>query len=155
MSSTGEPDFDIREYRPADFPAICAIDQACFSEEIAYSPEEMALGLIQRGAFALVAEHDSLVVAFVLASQAKAKVGHIITIDVLSECRGTGVGFRLMTAAEQRLRIQGAERIVLEVATTNDVAIRFYDRFGFAVKRLLPRYYPDGSNAYLMEKQLT
>ena len=155
-------DFELRDYHKRDFPRLCQIDRLCYSEAIAYTPEEMALGLVQPGAFALVAEVNGQVIAFVLAYQKKQSrgnaagqpVGHIVTIDVLAEFRARGIGNRLMERAEQRLRQNGARRVILEVGTDNQPALRFYKRRGYALKRLLRGYYADGSDAYLMEKAL-
>lgn len=146
--------FLIRDYAPADFRAICAIDQLCFSEAIAYSPEEMALGLAQRGAVAYVAERDGQVIAFVLASQNKRRVGHIITIDIVVEFRRKGLGRTLLEMAERRLKSNGATRVVLEASVSNRGALRFYEEMKYSPTRLLVRYYPDGTDAWLMEKIL-
>ena len=152
MSSSLEPAFHLREYRPADFAPICNIDRVCFPEGIAYTPEEIACGLLQRGAFAIVAEVRGQVIAFILAYGRKRNLGHIITIDVLPEFRSMGIGKELMAAAEQRLRKTGVGRVVLEVSVDNQNAIRFYESFGYVKKRTLLRYYADGGDAYLMEK---
>ena len=144
--------FHIREYRPPDFPALCALDRLCFPEGIAYTPEEIALGLAQRGAFAWVAEIEERVVAFVLAYQKKPLIGHIVTLDVHPDFRRQSIGCHLMDRAEQRLRDRGAERIILEAGVQNDTALRFYEKRGYLRQRLLPRYYADRSDAYLMEK---
>jgi ribosomal protein S18 acetylase RimI-like enzyme len=162
MSSSKNPPFRVREYRPSDFPQLCAIDRLCFSEAIAYTPEEIALGLAQPGAFALVAEAQDAeeqvaeaqkqVIAFVLAQEKRRGLGHIITIDVRDEFRRLGLGAKLMELAEARLRQRGVSRVVLEVSTQNEHAMRFYQELGYVTRRHLPGYYPDGSDAYLMEK---
>jgi len=154
MSSPEPAPFLIRSYAPADFPAICAIDRLCFSAAISYTPEEMALGLAQRGSVAYVAESDGQVIAFVLASQNKRRAGHIITIDILPQFRRRGLGGTLLEMAEQRLKASGATRVVLEVSVNNKGALRFYEEMKYAPKRLLAGYYPDGSDAWLMEKSL-
>jgi ribosomal-protein-alanine N-acetyltransferase len=154
MSSNDQPRFRIREYRHSDFGALCAIDRQCFSESIAYSPEEMALGLAQPGAFALVAEEDGRVSGFALFCHERRNLGHLITIDILPDFRRMGLGKKLMELGEERLRINGVTRLVLEVDVRNEQAIGFYDRLGFASRRRLPRYYADGGDALLMEKHL-
>ena len=126
----------------------------CFAEAIAYAPGEIAEALTQPGTFALVAEQKEEVVAFVLASQGRRLLGHIITIDVHPDFRRRGIGDRLMALAEQHLRQQGATRVVLEVGIYNESAAAFYGERGFVRQRVLPRYYRDGSDAYLMEKIL-
>ncbi len=154
MSSNDQPRFRIREYRHADFGALCAIDRQCFSESIAYSSEEMALGLAQPGAFALVAEEEGRVCAFALFCHERRNLGHLITIDILPEFRRMGLGKKLMELGEARLIVNGVSRLVLEVDVRNEQAIGFYDRLGFAIRRRLPKYYADGADALLMEKHL-
>ena len=154
MSSNNWNGFHFRAYRPADFPRLCELDQVCFSEDVAYAPGEIALALAQPETFAVVAEHGEEVVAFVLALQRRRVLGHIITIDVHPNFRRRGIGDRLMELAQQHLREQGATRLILEVGIYNEPAIAFYGGRGFVRQRVLPRYYRDGSDAYLMEKAL-
>ena len=154
MSSHEPGSFRVREFARDDFRAICGIDQLCFSEAIAYTPQEMSLGLAQRGAFAYVAESGGNLVAFVLACQKKRHVGHIVTIDILPEFRRKGLGRTFMELAERRFREKGAARVVLEVNIQNESAFRFYEEMGYTTTRLLASYYPDGSDAWLMEKAL-
>ena len=130
------------------------MDRLCFPEEIAYTPEDIALALLQRGAFAFVAEVEERVAAFVLAYQKKPLIGHIVTLDVHPDFQRQSIGYHLMERAEQRLRDRGAARIILEVGVQNDTALRFYEKRGFLRQRLLPHYYADRSDAYLMEKTL-
>lgn len=155
MSSNKAISAHIRDYQPADFPALCALDRLCFPEGIAYPPGEMALGLAQPGAFALVAVVAPQVVAFVLACQQKRQLGHITTIDVHPEFRHQGLGTRLMELAQQSLKAKGTARLILEVGVENETAIRFYEKLGYLIRRVLPHYYRDGSDAYLMEKILS
>lgn len=154
MPSNEASPVSIREYRSSDFPALCALDRLCFPEGIAYTPQEIALGLAQRGAFSFVAEAEGRVIAFLLAYQKKPAVGHLVTIDVHPDSRRQGIGHKLMALAEEQLQRRGARRIVLEVSVQNDPALRFYQELGYSVKRLLPSYYQDRSDAYLMEKIL-
>ncbi|MBI3895690.1 MAG: ribosomal protein S18-alanine N-acetyltransferase [Acidobacteria bacterium] len=154
MSSPKANTFSIREYQPADFPTLCTLDRLCFPEGIAYPAEEMALGLEQHGAFALVAEISGQVVGFILAHRRGRQWGHIITIDVHPQFQHQGLGARLMELAEQRLSKSGAIRLLLEVWVENRIAIQFYEKRGYAVRQVLSNYYRDGSDAYLMEKNL-
>ena len=130
------------------------MDRLCFPEAIAYTPEDIALALLQRGAFAFVAEAEEHVVAFVLAYQKKPLLGHIVTVDVHPDSQRQSIGYHLMERAEQLLRERGAARIILEVAVENETAQRFYEKRGYLRRRLLPHYYADRSDAYLMEKAL-
>ena len=142
-----------RKYEARDFPILCQLDQTCFPPAIAYDPEEIAAALVQPRTFCAVAEQDEQVVGFILLDYRRT-VGHIITIDLHPDYRRRGLGNRFMEMAEQHLAKLGVQRVVLEVAANNDAAIAFYRAQGFSTQRLLPHYYRDGTDAYLMEKVL-
>jgi [ribosomal protein S18]-alanine N-acetyltransferase len=143
----------IRVYRPEDEEALWNIDQQCFVRGISYSRRELGYYLrLQRG-FTLVAEREGKIVGFVIVDH-RQKRGHVITIDVLPEARRFGLGARLMTAAEERLRALGCSMVVLETAIDNGAALAFYKRLGYAVVRSIPRYYLDSVDALVLSKQL-
>jgi ribosomal protein S18 acetylase RimI-like enzyme len=48
----------------------------------------------------------------------------------------------------------GLRRCVLQVRSTNRLAIDLYERLGFHIVRSLVAYYADGGDALLMEKTL-
>jgi [ribosomal protein S18]-alanine N-acetyltransferase len=143
----------IREYQAQDFDRLCELDRICFPPAIAYDPEEIAGALLQPRTLCLVAEQNNQVVGFILFDYRRA-VGHITTIDLHPDQRRRGLGNRFMRLAEDHLRERGVRRIVLEVATNNAAAIAFYRGNGFATGRLLPHYYREGTDAYLMEKAI-
>ena len=156
--SSSEPQIEpgavsIREYQPQDFPRLCVLDRICFAPGIAYSPEEIAAAFGQARTFCLVAADQDEVIGFVLTHYRRA-VGHIITIDIHPDYRGHGIGSRLMEMSERRLAELGIHRVVLEVAVSNQPAIAFYGGRGYLQQRLLPHYYRDHSDAFLMEKAL-
>src|SRR5215468_4278418 len=121
--------FAIREYRRSDFSRLWEIDQKCFPPGISYSQPELLFYMRRPRAFTLVAEspgEDSSVAGFIVAEAAR--VGHIITIDVLQELRRNGLGSQLMAAAEDRLRTEGCRSVILETAVDNATALAFYKR---------------------------
>ncbi|MEB3757544.1 MAG: ribosomal protein S18-alanine N-acetyltransferase [Desulfurococcales archaeon] len=83
------------------------------------------------------------------------KVGHVISIAVLPEYRNRGLGSRLLEKAIDLMKQNyGIKKVYLEVRISNEVAINLYKKFGFTIKERIPRYYRDGEDAYLMEKEL-
>ena len=83
------------------------------------------------------------------------RTGHIITIDVASSARRSGVGSQLLQAAENRLRADGGKAVGLETAVDNLPALAFYKRHGYSVIETVPRYYSNGVDALRMRKDLT
>ena len=79
-----------------------------------------------------------------------AKKGHIVSVAVMPEVRMIGIGFALVQRALTALSAQHADECYLEVRVTNVPAINLYKKMGFQVTRTIPRYYYDGSDAYVM-----
>ena len=144
----------LRDYRQSDFETLWRIDQECFPAELAYSRTELA-GYIRRpSSVTLVAEFEGKIAGYIVAERGGRKVGHIITLDVRAEARRAGLGSKLMSAAEERLRAQGCPSVLLEVAVDNATAIAFYHRQGYATLATIPRYYNDHTDALLLGKKL-
>ena len=125
-------EFTLREFRRQDFEVLWRIDQGCFDPEIAYSRRELAAYIGRRGAFTIVAEHSEppdtefgRIAGFIVAESYRG-VGHIISIDVLSEHRRSGLGSLLLETAEERLRMVPCQAVRLEAAVNNAAAIAFY-----------------------------
>ena len=81
-------------------------------------------------------------------------IGHIITIDVLPAARRSGVGSRLLVAIEERLQNAGVTRVFLETAVDNQAALSFYKRHDYFLVKTVPRYYSNGLDAFVLEKDL-
>ncbi len=150
--------FSLRDFHNSDFETLWRIDQQCFAPGISYSQPELAAYVRLLNSFTLVAEtsnSDQLrIVGFLVATANRRRQGHIITIDVLPEGRRFGVGSTLIKAAEDRLRSRQCTRVTLETAVNNTGALAFYKKHLYFVVKTIPRYYPDGLDAFVLEKDL-
>jgi [ribosomal protein S18]-alanine N-acetyltransferase len=152
--------FTIRDYRPEDFEVLWEIDQQCFPPGISYSKYELKTYICWRNAFTLVVEiagteaQRAATVGFLVAASRQRGVGHIVTIDVLSEARRHGLGSTLLRMGEERFRASGYRSVRLETAVDNLGALAFYKRHGYDVVKTVPRYYSNGVDALLLEKDL-
>lgn len=81
-------------------------------------------------------------------------IARLYSISVAPSARGQGLGARLLAACEDQARQRGAERMRLEVRSTNSSATRLYGASGYRVIARLESYYPDGEAALRMEKLL-
>jgi len=147
--------FVVRDFRLEDFETLWRIDQECFPPGIAYSRQELKVYVRRRGAFTLVATNPDKdeIAGFVVAHGGL--TGHIITIDVITAARRSGVGSQLLEAAENRLREEGSKAVGLETAVDNAPALAFYKRHGYHVVTTWPRYYSNGVDALLLSKNLS
>jgi ribosomal-protein-alanine N-acetyltransferase len=147
--------FVVRDFRVEDFETLWRIDQECFPPGIAYSRQELKVYVRRRGSFTLVATNRDKdeIAGFVVAYGGL--TGHIITIDVITTARRSGVGSLLLRAAEEQLRAGGSKAVGLETAVDNAAALAFYKRHGYHVVSTWPRYYSNGVDALLLSKSLS
>lgn len=66
---------------------------------------------------------------------------HINNVALRPAWRGQGIGAVLVTYALAEAERRGAPRATLEVRRSNEGAQRFYQRLGFRVEGVRPRYY--------------
>ena len=78
------------------------------------------------------------------------KKGHVVSVAVLPEHRGKGLGKALMLEGINGVMNRKSDEIYLEVRTSNESAIKMYQKLGFQIKSKLRTYYRDGEDAYLM-----
>ena len=142
----------IREYKAADFEQLYRIDQAAFSENIAYSRLELELYVKSRKCRTLVSEEADEIVGFVVGCTEPRKLGHIITIDVIPHRQRQQIGSRLLSEIEQWLWRQGAEAIYLETPVDDEGAKGFYDKHGYFVFDRFEGYYNNSLDAFVMMK---
>ena len=148
-------EFTLRDADSRDFEALWRIDQQCFVPGIAYSQRELAAFMSLRGAFTLVVgDPDSKIAGFLVATMRRKGVGHVITIDVLKAVRRLGVGSLLLSAAEERLRKLNCHTVSLETAIDNQSALMFYKQHGYFTVKTIPRYYSNGVDALVLQKDL-
>jgi ribosomal-protein-alanine N-acetyltransferase len=162
--------FVIRDFEPADFDPLWRIDQACFPPGISYSRAELKFYIRRPGSFTLLVVETpqpatdsgdkkksssplgNVIAGFIVTEAARN--GHIITIDVVASARRSGVGSLLLRAAEDRLRAAHCRSVELETAVDNLSALSFYKRHGYSVIKTHPRYYSNGVDALVLEKNL-
>ena len=163
--------FTIRPYRPEDFRILWEIDQSCFPVGISYTQFELNSYISRSNAFTFVAEEDprdkppnpeefssglggSHIIGFLVGERTPHGRGHIITIDVCARARRHRVGSALLSSAEKQVRSWKCSAIRLETAVDNVAALSFYKRHGYDVIKTVPRYYSNGLDALLLEKDL-
>ena len=100
----------------------------------------------------LVAEGRDGILAFLLGVVERAYEARILILAVDAGARKRGVGTRLVDLFEERFKANGIRRVNLEVRVSNLSAIRLYERLGFERRKVIPGYYADGEDAFLMTK---
>ncbi|MGV9885115.1 N-acetyltransferase family protein [Streptomyces sp. NPDC003006] len=141
-------DLHIRIALPGDDDALARLDRATWSTLHAVQPRpQPPYDPFFDDRFGprdhLVAESDGRMVGYVKLGfptplLANAHVRQIQGFVVAEEARGKGIGKRLLRAAMDEARRQGAVRITLRVLGHNTPARKLYEAEGFVMEGVLP-----------------
>jgi ribosomal-protein-alanine N-acetyltransferase len=78
----------------------------------------------------------------------------LLRVAVAPEERGRGLARQLIAAGFERLRGAGVTSCFLEVRTANSSALAVYRALGFEPRGRRRAYYPDGSDALVLRRDL-
>jgi ribosomal-protein-alanine N-acetyltransferase len=133
---------------PAHAGLIAGMHHVCFAEP--WNETAMADLLAMPGVYGWLAadeQPEGFVMARIAADEAE-----ILTLLVLPPYRRTGLARRLLEAALGNAKMQGAERMYLEVASSNEAAQQLYTKVGFTLVGRRKAYYASGADALLLAK---
>lgn len=143
-------DLTLRPAGQDDLDAMVSLLQALFGleEDFTPDPERQRRGLIRfldgcgkhRGILVAASEAEVIAMATIqtLVSTAEGgSVGLVEDVVVREDCRGCGVGKRLMDAVVTWAQERGLTRLQLLADRTNFNALDFYDRMGWGMTRLI------------------
>lgn len=144
----------LRAARGSDLDALVEIETRCFaSDRLSRRSFRRLLG--GEHARLLVAENAAAVLGYSLVLFRNGTgLARLYSMAVLPEATGTGLGARLLAAAERAAREAGCVLVRLEVAVDNVAALSLYRRAGYRTLRTLAAYYEDGRDALRMERPL-
>ena len=139
-----------RRMTEQDVPAVMAIEKEVFS--LPWSPDAYYGELKNQFANYLVCDYEGEIAAYggiwVVFEDA-----HITNVAVGLDFRGIGMGKQLMLELEKIARMKKAQRILLEVRPSNDVALRLYASLDYLPMGTREKYYSDnGEDAIIMKK---
>ena len=144
----------IRRMRLSDLDRILEIEQASFGPD-AYDRNLFADFRHKCGDLFLVAVRGRRVCGYMLTCTSGRPVpdrAELISVAVDPQRRGQGIASILMDSTLRRLRRRKIARFRLMVKVTNQEAIAFYEKYGFARTRKVKQYYEDGADGWLMAK---
>jgi ribosomal-protein-alanine N-acetyltransferase len=144
--------FTIRKLRLADLDRILEIERASFGAD-AYDRKLFADYLRTCGDLFLAVERGRKVWGYLIACT-RGERAELVSVAVDPAARGKGAASALMQSALRRLRRRGVARFSLMVKTANREAEACYVKYGFRRVRRVRRYYEDGSDGWLMARNL-
>ena len=142
---------EIRSWTKADVQTIAQMEKRCFSDP--WNEDALASVLQYAWQYTFLLEEGGQVCGYgcLLCVYEVAEVANI-AVDI--PFRGRGYGEKLLGEMVKKAEELHAERVLLEVRESNEVAISLYEKFGFEKYGVRKRYYEDGEDAVLMEKKL-
>jgi [ribosomal protein S18]-alanine N-acetyltransferase len=144
----------VRAARPADIPALLAIERASFSTD--RLTRRALHRLMTRGHCAvLVAVARRRVAGYaVLLFRRGSRRARLYSLAVDPRRRRSGLAKRLLAAVERRAAGRGMTAVTLEVGAANRAASTLYRAMGYRRIARLGPYYADGSPAERWRKDL-
>jgi ribosomal-protein-alanine N-acetyltransferase len=142
--------FDIRNYRPEDFPRLHQIDRICFPPDVAYSRSELLFYIKHPDSITRVASLGDRVIGFVAGRLEDDSCAHVLTLDVIPEEQRRKVGTGLMGALHEEFARRKVVMVFLEVDALAEGSRRFYENLGYRWVETLRRYYSARRDAHRM-----
>jgi [ribosomal protein S18]-alanine N-acetyltransferase len=132
-------DLDIRRLTYSDLPQVIAIERRAFPTP--WSLAMFVLELSKPSGICLAALVDERLVGYLVCSRYDI-VWHVMNIAVDDRLRRQGIASAMLDRLFG-LADNPKEQYTLEVRTSNDAAIRLYERFGFRASGRRRAYYHD------------
>jgi len=129
--------FKIRPYKPEDEKEVIALWRRCnlivpwnsskldIERKLQVNPEMFLVGLL-----------DSKVVVTVMGGYDGHR-GWVNYLAVSPNCQQTGLGRKIMSVIEDKLKAVGCPKINLQIRSNNTSAVDFYERVGYSVEDLV------------------
>ncbi|HEV2487312.1 MAG TPA: N-acetyltransferase [Terracidiphilus sp.] len=146
-----------RLYRPADFPQLYAIEQACFQPPFRFPRRYMQQLVASSAAATWIAEEDQQMTGFAIVewnNEEGITVAYIQTLEVAPAQRRRGIATELLSRVESSAHAAGAHVLWLHAAESNVPAIHLYRAHGYLPQGREENYYARGIPALIYAKPL-
>ncbi|WP_029232755.1 tRNA (adenosine(37)-N6)-threonylcarbamoyltransferase complex dimerization subunit type 1 TsaB [Butyrivibrio sp. VCB2006] len=131
----------IREMTAEDIDDAASLEKENLGKE-AWNRKQLIDALTRDDTIYLVAEKAGRVVG-VCGVQNVSGDGEVTNVSVARDCRGEGIGYKMVKQLLERGRGIGIKNYTLEVRAGNEFAIRLYERLGFKSEGLRPGFYDE------------
>ncbi|UCD92855.1 MAG: GNAT family N-acetyltransferase [Methanobacteriota archaeon] len=142
----------IRKATSEDMPILLEMERRCFADR-AYTGEQIRWFLNSENSATFISFRENRVAGSMMLSL-RGRRGKVVSVGVMPEWRGKGIGKELMVCAEEWFSTSGVREVDLEVNVNNHEATIMYSSLGYRKVRILKKYYQGREDAYLMRKKL-
>ena len=147
-----EAEIIFREMTLADIKTVAEIDEICFDED-GWDEDFFLEELRDEHSDYIVGEIEGKIIACagikIYLDEAEG-----MTIAVLPEFQGRGIGKKILTEIIKIAKRRGAKSMIFEVRVSNVPALHIYQKFGFKIVGRIKRYYMSGEDALTMSANL-
>ncbi|MFF5185072.1 GNAT family N-acetyltransferase [Streptomyces sp. NPDC000345] len=147
----GERNLRIRTATDADLPHIVRLDEQAFPTD-PYPFFVVRQLLTAFPDFLLLVEDDEDLRGYVFSTPPRAAESWVLSLGIVPDLRGHGLGRKLMVETLMKLRAEGARTVRLSVEPRNTPAITLYEDLGFVPDPdgPCPDYFGPGEDRLLM-----
>ncbi|MBD1380736.1 GNAT family N-acetyltransferase [Bacillus sp. IB182487] len=110
---------------------------------LADESEEMINSYIHKGSFLILEENNQQAVGVILLLHEDDKTIEIKNISILEQFQGKGLGRLLIKHTEERVKLQGVERLIVGTANSSIGNIAFYQKLGFRMYDIRKDFFLD------------
>lgn len=142
----------LRKFEPSDLAEVLRIEHLSFAID-PWPKSKFDYCFKRHPNEFIVAEINSKVVGYVI-GRIRGKKASIGSVAVDPKFRREGTGYQLMAYILNYFKEKKIKQVKVEVRTTNRGSIKLFQSNHFKIIKTLPKYYPDGGDAFLMEKKL-
>lgn len=146
------PTWQIEPALPDDIDRIDRIEQEAFTTP--WSRDLLRAAITNRQYTVRVLRTEEAAVTGFYIAHIEHRRSNLDNLAVEPDLRNLGYGQQLLDDWLENCRREAVELAGLQVNTANRDAQRLYERYGFRTARLLVSYYPNGDDAYQMERRL-
>lgn len=147
-------EISIREAQASDIDDLVDLEGSAFLSD-RLSRRRFAALAKSPSAHLLVAHAGGILRGYVLVLTRRGSCSaRLYSLAVAQQAQGDGLGMMLLDEAEAVAQARGADRLLLEVRTDNDAAVRLYERAGYTPIDRRENYYQDGTAALRYGREL-
>lgn len=153
MNGVPNLEISVRQFDLLDLPRIFELEKVSFPID-AFREETFIDYFHKQPDLFLVAESESSVIGYILASVISIEKCLIVSIAIDPAHKRKGVGRILAEHIFNRLLLSGVKKIELRVRSNNEEGQQFWRSLGFEPDIFLPNFYNDKAEALQMVKSL-
>jgi [ribosomal protein S18]-alanine N-acetyltransferase len=147
-------EFPILKASKKDWKEIFQLEQECFPTADVFKPTQILHLLSSKTSLVFVIRVEGKIIAHIIGLLRKFRIpsGRIYKVSVSQGARGKGLASKLIFFVEEKFQKMGMKRVCAEVRKSNLASQKMFLKNGYELKKVLPRYYSDGEDAFKLWK---